>query len=37
MVSGVTTMMVTQAAAVEARFQKLREKYPDVHILTKWF
>ncbi|MEU7407420.1 ALF repeat-containing protein, partial [Streptomyces sp. NPDC044948] len=24
-------------AAVEARFNKLREKYPDVHIMTKWF
>ncbi|MFG3380190.1 hypothetical protein [Streptomyces sp. NPDC047999] len=23
--------------AVEARFQKLRENYPDVHIMTKWF
>lgn len=23
--------------AVEARFQKLREKYPDVHIQTRWF
>jgi hypothetical protein len=23
--------------AVEARFQQLREKYPDVHIQTRWF
>lgn len=23
--------------AAEARFQKLREKYPDVHIQTRWF